>query len=149
VTNFGRFGPYVKHNDEFRSLESEEDVFSIAFDAALALLRAPKQGRRRAAAQKKVLHELSENGTTLKVLAGRYGPYVTDGTTNASIPKSTAPEQLTFAQATELLAARRDAPPSPRRGGGRRRAAAAVGATKTAGKAAGKTKRSARKSAGA
>jgi DNA topoisomerase-1 len=149
VTNFGRFGPYVKHNDEFRSLESEEDVFSIAFDAALALLRAPKQGRRRAAAQKKVLHELSENGTTLKVLAGRYGPYVTDGTTNASIPKSTAPEQLTFAQATELLAARRDAPPSPRRGGGRRRAAAAVGATKTADKAAGKTKRSARKSAGA
>jgi len=149
VTNFGRFGPYVKHNDEFRSLESEEDVFGISFDAALALLRAPKQSRRRAATQKKVLHELSENGTTLKVLAGRYGPYVTDGTTNASIPKTMAPEQLTFAQATELLAARRDAPPSPKRAGGRRRAGTA-GATTSAGakkKASGAAKRSSRKSA--
>ena len=111
TTNFGRFGPYVKHGDEFRSLESEEDVFNISFDAALALLRAPKQSRRRPAAQKKVLRELTENGTTLKVLAGRYGPYVTDGTTNASIPKTTAPEALTYAQAAELLAARRDAAP--------------------------------------
>ena len=42
ATNFGRFGPYVKHGDEFRSLESEDDVFNISFDAALALLRAPK-----------------------------------------------------------------------------------------------------------
>ena len=48
VTNFGRFGPYVKHSDEFRSLESEDDVFDISFDAALALLRAPKQSRRAA-----------------------------------------------------------------------------------------------------
>ena len=55
TTNFGRFGPYVKHGDEFRSLESDEDVFDISFDAALALLRAPKQSRRRQAAQKKVL----------------------------------------------------------------------------------------------
>ena len=47
TTNFGRFGPYVKHGDEFRSLESEEDVFGISFDAALALVRAPKQSRRR------------------------------------------------------------------------------------------------------
>jgi DNA topoisomerase I len=58
VTNFGRFGPYVKHGDEFRSLESDEDVFTISLDAALALLRAPKQSRRRQAAQKKVLREL-------------------------------------------------------------------------------------------
>jgi DNA topoisomerase-1 len=128
VTNFGRFGPYVKHNDEFRSLESEDDVFNISFDAALALLRAPKQSRRRGqAAQKKTLRELAKDGTTLKVLAGRYGPYVTDGTTNASIPKGTNPESLTFEQATELLQARRDAGPPQRRGGVRRpRAAAAV-----------------------
>ncbi|HWV93490.1 MAG TPA: type I DNA topoisomerase, partial [Vicinamibacterales bacterium] len=68
TTNFGRFGPYVKHGDEFRSLESEDDVFNISFDAALALLRAPKQSRRRPAAQKKVMRELTDNGTTLKVL---------------------------------------------------------------------------------
>ena len=96
TTNFGRFGPYVKHGDEFRSLESDEDVFGISFDAALALIRAPKQSRRRQAAQKKTLRELTQDGTTLKLLAGRYGPYVTDGRTNASIPKTMNPEALTL-----------------------------------------------------
>jgi DNA topoisomerase-1 len=140
TTNFGRFGPYVKHGDEFRSLESEDDVFNISFDAALALLRAPKQSRRRQPAQKKVLRELTENGSTIKVLAGRYGPYVTDGTTNASIPRNTSPEALTYAQAQELLAARRDAAPSPRRMGGRRRVAA---------ESTGRARGARRKSAGA
>jgi DNA topoisomerase-1 len=123
LTNFGRFGPYVKHNDEFRSLESEDDVFNISLDAALALLRAPKQSRRRGqAAQKKTLRELTKDSTTLKVLAGRYGPYVTDGTTNASIPKGTSPEALTFEQGMELLEARRNASPTPRaRGAATRR----------------------------
>ena len=140
VTNFGRFGPYVKHGDEFRSLESEDDVFNIGFDAALELIRAPKVSRRRQSVQKKVLKELTGNGTTFKLLAGRYGPYVTDGTTNASIPKSTNPESVTFEQAAQLLEARRNAAPSPRRGagGGRRRAAAAAPrARKTTRKAAG------------
>jgi DNA topoisomerase-1 len=140
VTNFGRFGPYVKHNDEFRSLESEDDVFNISFDAALALLRAPKVSRRRGVAQRKTLKELTSNGTTIKLLAGRYGPYVTDGTTNASVPKGLNPESVTFEKAVELLEARRNAAPLPRRGaaGGRRRAAAsAPRARKSARKAAG------------
>ncbi len=135
VTNFGRFGPYVKHNDEFRSLETEEDVFNISFEAALALLRAPKVSRRRGqAAQKKTLRELTKDGTTLKLLAGRYGPYVTDGTTNASLPKGSNPETLTFEEAVELLEARRNASPSPRGRGGaarRPRAAKAVKASST------------------
>ena len=125
TTNFGRFGPYAKHGDEFRSLESEEDVFTITFDAALALMRAPKQSRRRQAAQKTVLHELAQGTTTLRVLAGRYGPYVTDGTTNASIPKGLSTETVTFEKAIELLEARRNAAPSPRRTAGRGRAASA------------------------
>jgi DNA topoisomerase-1 len=131
VTNFGRFGPYVKHNDEFRSLESEDQVFNISFDDALALIRAPKVSRRRQATQKKTLKELTSNGATIKLLAGRYGPYVTDGTTNASVPKSMNPDAVTFDQAMELLEARRNAAPSPRRGGpgGRRRAAASTGAS--------------------
>jgi DNA topoisomerase-1 len=139
LTNFGRFGPYVKHNDEFRSLASEDDVFSISFDAALTLLRAPKQSRRRGqAAQKKTLKELNKDGATLKVLAGRYGPYVTDGTTNASLPKGANPEAMTFEQAEGLLEARRNAAPSPRRGGGRgRRPAAATRAVRSRRKAAG------------
>jgi DNA topoisomerase-1 len=124
TTNFGRFGPYVKHGDEFRSLESDDDIFAISFDAALALLRAPKQSRRRQAVQRKVLSELTRGETRLRVLAGRYGPYVTDGTTNASIPKGSNPDTLTFEQAMELLEARRNAAPSPRRAGGRRRKAA-------------------------
>jgi DNA topoisomerase-1 len=130
TTNFGRFGPYVKHGDEFRSLESEEDVFNISFDAALALIRAPKQSRRRQAVQKRVLHELTHGTTKLRVLAGRYGPYVTDGTTNASIPKGLSPEAVTFEQATELLEARRNAAPSPRRTAGRRRATPARAPTR-------------------
>jgi DNA topoisomerase I len=135
VTNFGRFGPYVKHGDEFRSLESEEQVFDISFDDALALIRAPKQSRRRQAAQKKTLRELTNDGQTVKLLAGRYGPYVTDGTTNASIPKSMNPEQLTWEQAQELLAARRDAGPAPKRGGFKRKAASGGARKKKAARA--------------
>src|SRR5687768_15939973 len=127
VTNFGRFGPYVKHGDEFRSLESEDDVFNISFDAALALIRAPKVSRRRQGPSKKVLRELTDGTTTIKLLEGRFGPYVTDGKTNASIPKGTSPESVTFEQATSLLQARREAAPSPRRAAGRRRTAASPG----------------------
>jgi DNA topoisomerase-1 len=130
TTNFGRFGPYVKHKDEFRSLESAEDVFNIAFDAALALLRAPKQSRRRQV-QKKVISELTHGEARLRVLAGRYGPYVTDGITNASIPRGGNPEALTFEEASQLLEARRNAPPAPRRAAARRRGAPR-GSTRTA-----------------
>jgi len=97
-------------------------VCNIAFDAALALLRAPKQSRRRQPAQKTVRHDPTQGATKLRLLAGRYGPYVTDGTTNASIPKGLNPEAVTFEQATGLLEARRNAAPSPRRAAGRRRA---------------------------
>ena len=133
-TNLGRFGPYVKHGDDFRSLESEDDVFNISFEAALALIVAPKVSRRRGqTATRKTLAEITHEGATLKVLAGRFGPYVTDGTVNASIPKGANPETLTWDQAQELLAARRDAVPSPRRAGrgrtgGARKAAGARGA---------------------
>jgi DNA topoisomerase-1 len=124
ATNFGRFGPYVKHGDEFRSLESDDDVFTISFDAALALIRAPKQSRRRQSAAKTVIKELAKDGLIIKLLSGRYGPYVTDGSLNASLPKTMNPEAVTYEQAAELLAARKDAAPSPRRGGFKRRAAA-------------------------
>jgi len=137
VTNFGRFGPYVKHKDEFRSLESEDDVFSISFDAALALILAPKQSRRRQSAAKTVIKELAKDGLTIKLLSGRYGPYVTDGSLNASLPKTMNPDALTYEQAVELLAARKDAAPMPRRGGFKRRAAKSTGSKPRARKAAG------------
>jgi DNA topoisomerase-1 len=120
----GRFGPYVKHGDEFRSLEDGDDLFAIDLARALDLFAAPKRSRRRHSAAKSVLKELGAHprgGAALRLLAGRYGPYVTDGTTNASLPKGQAPESLTIEQAVELLDARAAAgPATPRRRSARR-----------------------------
>ena len=113
VAGQGRFGPYVKHGDEFRSLEDTDDVFTIDLARALELLAAPKKSRGRKTATRTVLKEVGPHprgGAMINLLAGRYGPYVTDGTTNASLPKSMAPEQVTLEQAVELLAAREGAP---------------------------------------
>jgi len=145
VTNFGRFGPYLKHGSEFRSLESDEDVFGISFDAALALLREPKQSRRRQATPKKVLAELTHEGTSLRLLAGRYGPYVTDGTTNASIPRGTAPEAVTFQQGMDLLDARQASGPAAGRRGRKTAAKKTVAKKKTTKKATVKKKATKRK----
>jgi DNA topoisomerase-1 len=134
VAGQGRFGPYVKHGDEFRSLDEGDDVFAINLDRALELLAAPKESRKRQAAPRAVLKEVGKHprsGATINLLAGRYGPYVTDGTTNASLPKSAAPEQVTLEQAVELLAAREGA---PKRGRAVKRAA---GPRKTRRKAVG------------
>ena len=106
LANFGRFGPYVKHRDEFRSLESEDQVFGIDLEGAVALLREPKKSRRRQGATRTVLRELGphpQSGAAMKLLEGRYGPYVTDGTTNASLPKGTDPSTLPVAEAVALL----------------------------------------------
>ena len=113
VAGQGRFGPYVKHGDEFRSLEETDDVFTIDLARALELLAAPKKSRGRKTATRTVLKEVGPHprgGAMINLLAGRYGPYVTDGTTNASLPKSMTPEQITLEQAVELLAAREGAP---------------------------------------
>jgi DNA topoisomerase-1 len=130
----GRFGPYVKHGDEFRSLEDEDDVFTIQLPRALELLAAPKKSRRRQGGARTVLRSLGphpQSGATVNLLAGRYGPYVTDGTTNASLPKGASPEQLTMEEAVELLAARAGVPKKARptrrtSGAGRKRKTAAA-----------------------
>ncbi len=120
----GRYGPYVKHGNEFRSLDSEEQLFTVTLDEAVELLAAPKKSRRRQGGAKSVLRTLGphpDGAAPVTLLAGRYGPYVTDGTTNASLPKGSDPEHLTMEQAVELLAARAGAPKKPkaaRRGGG-------------------------------
>ncbi len=110
----GRFGPFVVHEGEFRSLEKGDDVLEIGLDRALELLAKPKAGRRRSAP--KVLRALGEHpsdGAPVELLDGRYGPYVRHGKTNASLPKGETPEDVTLERALELLAARRS------RGGGR------------------------------
>jgi DNA topoisomerase-1 len=109
LANVGRFGPYVKQGTEFRSLEDTDDVYSISLERAKELLAQPKKSMRRARQAPKELKALGkhpESGVDVKVLDGRYGPYVTDGTTNASVPKGTQVEALTMAGAVELLKAR-------------------------------------------
>jgi DNA topoisomerase-1 len=109
LANLGRFGPYVKHGSEFRSLEESDDVYTVSFDRAKALLAQPKKSMRRVRQAPKELKHLGkhpDSNADVKILDGRYGPYVTDGTTNASVPKGTAVEAVTMSMAVELLAAR-------------------------------------------
>jgi DNA topoisomerase-1 len=109
LANLGRFGPYVKQGSEFRSLEDSDDVYTIALERAKELLAQPKKSMRRARQAPKELKALGkhpESGADVKILDGRYGPYVTDGETNASVPKGTQVEALTMAGAVELLNAR-------------------------------------------
>jgi len=116
VAGLGRFGPYVKHGDDYRSLEATDDLFTVDLERAVALFNAPKRSQRQAT--KRVIRtiEIPDGGTALQVLEGRYGPYVTDGELNASIPKATDPATLSLEGARALLEARRGAPPSARHG---------------------------------
>jgi len=128
VAAIGRFGPYVKHGDEFRSLEDTDDVYTVTIERALELLKAPKKSRRRTAT-KTVLRSLGphpQTGAEVKLMEGRYGPYVTDGQVNASLPKASDPASLTIDAAVALLKARAEAGPvkrrpAPRFAGGKKR----------------------------
>jgi DNA topoisomerase-1 len=113
----GRYGPFIKRGTETRSLESEEQIFSIDLDQALALLAAPKTRRGRGA-PKPPLRELGPDPSTghqVLVKDGRFGPYVTDGETNASLRGGDAVESLTLERAVELLAERRSRGPAAKR----------------------------------
>jgi DNA topoisomerase-1 len=114
----GRYGPYVKKGTETRSLESEDQLFTLTADEAETILAAPKQ-RRRAAAPKPPLKELGPDpasGRAIVVKDGRFGPYVTDGETNASLRRGDEVDSLTMDRAVELLAERRaKGPAKPRR----------------------------------
>jgi DNA topoisomerase I len=112
----GRYGPYVQKKNESRSLESEEQLFTITVDEALALLAQPRQRRGQRAAQKP-LRELGADpvgGKEIVLKEGRFGPYVTDGETNASLRKGDDPETVTIERAVELLAERRAKGPAKR-----------------------------------
>jgi DNA topoisomerase-1 len=113
----GRFGPYVKKGAETRSLAGEEELFTITPEQALELLAKPKEHRGRAA-PKPPLRELGPDpgsGKALVVKDGRFGPYVTDGETNASLRKGDDVDSLTIDRAVELLADRRARGPAKKR----------------------------------
>ena len=105
----GRYGPYIKRGTDSRSLESEEQLFTVTLDEALAIFAQPKlRGRRAAAAPP--LKELGVDpvsGKPMVVKDGRFGPYVTDGETNASLRRDDSVEEITDERASELLADRR------------------------------------------
>ncbi|MFP4501130.1 MAG: type I DNA topoisomerase [Candidatus Hydrogenedentota bacterium] len=103
LAGVGRYGPYVKCDKEFRSLEDSDDVYTVGLDRALELLAQPKQRR----ASKKVLRELGKHPHSeapVTLYEGRYGPYVSDGDKNASLPKDMSPDDCDLGKAVELLA---------------------------------------------
>jgi DNA topoisomerase-1 len=126
----GRYGPYLKKGTDSRSLETEEQMFDITLDEALAIYAQPKQrGRRAAAAPLKELGADPTTGRPVVVKEGRFGAYVTDGETNATLRKADAVETLTIERAAELLAEKRAKGPAPKK-----RAAKKTTAKKTAAK---------------
>ncbi|MCL7957422.1 MAG: type I DNA topoisomerase [marine benthic group bacterium] len=120
LAGIGRYGPFVVHEGDYRSLQEGDEVLAVTLDRALELLAEPKKGRRRAAP--KVLRELGEHpadGEPVRILDGRYGPYVKHGKTNASLPKDLPPEQVDMERAVELIAERQARGPAKRKGSGR------------------------------
>ena len=131
----GRYGPYLKKGTDSRSLADEEQLFTVTLEEALELYKQPKQrGRGRGAAQPP-LRELGEDPSTSKKMVikdGRFGPYVTDGETNASLRKGDSVEELTDERASELLAERRAKAPAKKKTTTRRTAAASKSGGTTA-----------------
>ncbi|MGK2854403.1 MAG: type I DNA topoisomerase [Microbacteriaceae bacterium] len=107
----GRFGPYLKKGTDSRSLDSEAQIFDIDLAGALAIYAQPKYGGRSAAAALREFDADPVSGKPIKVKDGRFGPYVTDGATNATIPKTDTVEGMTFERAVELLQIKRDKGP--------------------------------------
>ncbi len=105
----GRYGPYISWGKETRSLETEEQLFTVDLDEALRLLKEPKRrGRRAAAPPLKELGDDPNSGKPVVVKDGRFGPYVTDGETNASLRVADTIEDITIERAAELLQLRRE-----------------------------------------
>ena len=112
--NLGRYGPYLKHADSISdrggtnaNLETIEDVFEIGMNRAVEIIAAkPKRGRAVPAEPIKELGEHPEFGGPVNVMKGRYGPYVKWDKINATIPDTVEPEEVTLAQAIDLIAER-------------------------------------------
>ncbi|MDP9886277.1 DNA topoisomerase-1 [Sinomonas atrocyanea] len=125
----GRFGPYLKKGTDSRSIGSEEEIFTITLEQALEIYSQPKtRGGRTAAAPLAEFGDDPASGKPIVVKEGRFGPYITDGETNITVPRSTAIEELTRERAIELLAEKRAKGPAKkparRSSGGRAKAGA-------------------------
>ena len=111
----GKFGPYLKKGVDTRSLTSEEQIFDIDLAGAIELYAQPKYGGRAASSALKEFDADPESGKPIKIKDGRFGAYVTDGTTNATIPRGETVEDVDFERAVQLLADKRaKGPAKPR-----------------------------------
>lgn len=122
----GRYGPYLKRGSDSRSIDSEEALLTITLDEAKVIFAQPKQRRGRGAAAAAPLRELGADpasGRPVVLREGRFGPYVTDGETNASLRKGDAVDSVTIERAAELLADRRSRGPAPKKSAARKPAA--------------------------
>lgn len=114
TAGLGRYGPFVLHAGTYANVSDIDEVFEVGLNRAVALLaekRAGRPGRGAAAAPLKDLGAHPETGEPIHVIAGRFGPYVKSGKINATLPKGTAPEDLTLEDALPLLAAKAGAAP--------------------------------------
>ncbi len=142
VAHNGKFGPYLKKGTDTRSLAAEDQILSVSVDEALALFAQPKtHGGRSAKGPLRDMGADPDTGLAMLVKDGRFGPYVTDGTTNASLRRGDDVESLTVERAAELLAERRAAGPSVKK------SAKKATAKKSAAKKTGAKKATAKKSA--
>jgi DNA topoisomerase-1 len=107
TTNFGRYGPYIAHQGQYASLDGPDEVFTVGINRAVSLL-AEKKAKSKSFRGPEPLKELgpSPSGAQVKLMRGRYGPYVTDGTTNATILRDSDPLSVTLDQALALIAER-------------------------------------------
>jgi DNA topoisomerase-1 len=151
VAHNGKFGPYLKKGTDTRSLLTEDQLLSVTVDEALALFAQPKTRRgRNAAGPLREMGADPDTGLPMVVKDGRFGPYVTDGTTNASLRTGDDVDTLTVERAAELLAERRAAGPSSRKKAAKKKAPAKKSTAKKkapAKKAPTKTKAAASKTA--
>jgi DNA topoisomerase-1 len=103
----GRYGPYLKRGTDTRTLPTEDSIFDIDLAGALELYAQPKYGARASASAIKEFEADPVSGMPIKLKDGRFGPYVTDGTTNATIPRGERVEEIDFDRAVQLLADKR------------------------------------------
>lgn len=117
TVQLGRYGPYLSKGSDSRSLESEDQLFTLDLQGALQLLAQPKQRGRRSASKEplKTIGEHPASGKAITLREGRFGPYVTDGEVNASLRRGDDIEALTLDRAVELLEARRERGPSKKK----------------------------------
>ncbi len=131
----GKFGPYLKKGIDTRSLTSEDQIFDIDLPGAIELYAQPKYGARRASSALKEFETADpESGKAIKIKDGRFGAYVTDGVTNATIPKAETVDDIDFDRAVQLLADKRAKGPSTRKAPARKAPVKKASAKKTAAK---------------